>query len=132
MHPVSFAGRSLRDFEKRFATHKKEALALIEAIKKNRSFLRNQEFTVYTDSRTLTFLKNLKADAGRLGRWSILLQDYRFILKHTKKSENVVADSLSRRSYPPEKERDDNDNEFCLTDVLSTHIYLTHRLIIDG
>ena len=84
MHSVSFAGRALRDFEKRFPTHEKEALALIEAIKQISRFLLNQTFTVYTDSGTLTFHKNLNADAGRLGRWSILLLVYRFILKYKK------------------------------------------------
>ena len=39
MHPVSFAGRALRDFEKRFTTNEKEVLALIEVIKHNRRFL---------------------------------------------------------------------------------------------
>ena len=31
MHPVSFTGQSLPDFEKRFPTHQKEALSLIKA-----------------------------------------------------------------------------------------------------
>ena len=37
--PFSLTGRYLRDFQKRFPTHDKEALALIEAIKQNRQFL---------------------------------------------------------------------------------------------
>ena len=53
---------------------KKEALALIEAIKHNRRILQSQEFTDHTESRTLNFLENLKADTGRLGRWSVFLQ----------------------------------------------------------
>ena len=68
IHPVCFTGRALRDFEKRFPTHEEVALALIEALKQNRRFLQHQEFTVYADSRILTFLQKLKADAGRLGR----------------------------------------------------------------
>ena len=31
-----------------------------------------------------------------------------------------MADSLIKRSYPPEKETDDNDDEFCLTVELAT------------
>ena len=92
------------DFEIRFQTHEKEALALIEAIKQNYRFLLNEEFTIYTDSRILTKLKKLKADTGRLGGWSVLLQSYRFILKHKKGFENFEKfEDLSRRSYPPEK-----------------------------
>ena len=68
----------------KISKNEKEALALTKAIKQNHHFLQNQEFTVYTDSPTLTFLKNLKADAGCLERWSVLLQGYKFILEHKK------------------------------------------------
>ena len=82
MHSASDGGRALRDFEKRFPAHEKEGLALIEAVEQNRSFVQNQECTVYTDSRTWTVLENLKADASLLQRWSVILQGYEFILKH--------------------------------------------------
>ena len=39
MHSVSYTGRALVDFEKRFPTREKEALTLIEAIKQNCRFL---------------------------------------------------------------------------------------------
>ena len=51
IHPVDFAERTLRDFEKRFPIHVKELLALIKAIKQICRLLQNQECTVYTDSR---------------------------------------------------------------------------------
>lgn len=60
MHPVSFAGQSLREFGKRFPTHEKEALALIEAIKQNHRFLLNQEFTVYTERSNFNLSEELK------------------------------------------------------------------------
>ena len=68
----------------------------------------------------MTFLQNLQADAGRLGPWSVLLQGYKFILKHQKGSENVVADSLSRRPYSSEKEVDDTSDIFSVTDEQAT------------
>ena len=72
MYPVSFAGRTLRDFEESFSTHEKEVFAIIEALKQNHRFL-YKSFIVYTDSRNMTYLKNLKTDAGRLGRLNFLI-----------------------------------------------------------
>ena len=54
------------------------------------------------------------------------LQSYKFILKHKKRSANVVADSISRKTYPLNKETNNNDDEFHVTDELAT-IEQTHN-----
>ncbi|KAG5886426.1 hypothetical protein JTB14_009323 [Gonioctena quinquepunctata] len=53
-------------------------------------------FTVVTDHWSLCWLNNLKDPTGRLGRWSLKLQQYSFDLVQRKGKENVVPDMLSR------------------------------------
>ncbi|CAC5421147.1 unnamed protein product [Mytilus coruscus] len=75
---IAFEGRGLRDQKKRWHINHKEGLALIEAIKTFKPYIANSQFTVYTDSITVQWLNNSKDATGRLGRWSLFLQQYTF------------------------------------------------------
>jgi len=43
---------------------------------------------------------SMKHATGRLGRWALLLSNYRFKIVHTNGTENVLADTLSRVKLP--------------------------------
>ena len=55
-----------------------ECLAVLEGIRTYRVYLAGTRFKVYTDHKALTWLKNMNAETGRLGRWTLLLQEYDF------------------------------------------------------
>ncbi|VDH94009.1 protein SFI1, partial [Mytilus galloprovincialis] len=97
---IAYGGRGLRDQEKRWHINHKEGLALIEAIKTFKPYIANNQFTVYTDSITVRWLNNSKYATGRLGRWSLFLQQYTFDIVHRPGTQNQNADALSRRDYP--------------------------------
>lgn len=53
-------------------------------------------FTVVTDHYSLIWLDRLKDPTGRLGRWALQLQQYKYTIIHRKGKDNVVPDFLSR------------------------------------
>ncbi|GKB46859.1 reverse transcriptase domain-containing protein [Tanacetum coccineum] len=57
---------------------------------------------VYTDHSALKYLFAKKDSKGRLLRWVLLLQEFRFKVIDTKGAENLTADHLSRLENPYE------------------------------
>ena len=96
---IPYNGRGLNQAEKNYSTTEREALALVEGIKKFQPYLFGRKFTVVTDHSSLRWLMNVKDATGRLARWSLLLQQYNFEIVHRPGKEHSNADSLSRRPY---------------------------------
>ena len=96
---IAYNGRGLNPAEKNYSTTEREALALVEGIKKFQPYLFGRKFTVITDHSSLRWLMNVKDATGRLARWSLLLQQHDFDITHRPGREHSNADSLSRRPY---------------------------------
>ena len=96
---IAYNGRGLNHAEKNYSTTEREALALVEGIKKFQPYLFGRKFTVVTDHSSLRWLMNIKDATGRLARWSLLLQQYDFEIVYRPGKEHGNADSLSRRPY---------------------------------
>lgn len=95
--PIEYASRALTVAERKYSVSEKECLAILYALKTFRHYLLGQHFTLFTDHCPLTFLQNQRNDShGRLGRWSLMLQNYDFTIKYVKGTSNVSADALSR------------------------------------
>lgn len=71
---------------------------MVWCITKLRPYLYGQLFTLMTDHHPLCWLNKRSSKNGRLDRWSLQLQEYSFVIKHTPGPSNCVADCLSR--YP--------------------------------
>ena len=93
---VGYYSRLMRDAEKKYDVTQKECLAVVWAAKKLRPYLYGRPFIVRTDHAALKWLLNLKDHTGRLMRWSVLLQDYTFVIEHRAGKANANADALSR------------------------------------
>ena len=94
------AGRRLNSAELSYSVTEKEALAVIEVIKKFQQFhLYGRRFTVHTDHHALKWLMTIKDVTGRLARWSLFIQQFDFDIKHRPGITNGNADGLSRRPY---------------------------------
>lgn len=50
----------------------------------------------------MTWLKKIKDNSGRIGRWAIELQQYDFEIKYRKGKDNIVPDALSRMKIEEE------------------------------
>lgn len=79
--------RSLSKAEKIYTTTEKECLAVLYCIETARPCIEGTKFTVITDHYSLIWLKELQAPSGRLGRWTVKLQQGK---------ERIVSNTLSR------------------------------------
>ena len=79
---IAYNGRGLNQAERNYSTTEREALALVEGIKKFQPYLQNRKFTVVTDHSSLRWLMNVKDASGHLARWALLLQQYDFDIVH--------------------------------------------------
>jgi len=74
----------------------RKCLALVWGILKFQTYLYGREFQLETDHHPLIYMNKCKASNGRIMRWVLALQPYRFVIRAIKGSENVGADFLSR------------------------------------
>lgn len=95
--PISFASRKLLPRESRYSTIERECLAIVWAITKFQEYLYGVEFILETDHQPLQYLGHAQYQNGRLMRWALSLQPYRFVLRAIRGKDNVGADFLSRR-----------------------------------
>ena len=95
-HPVAFASKKLLPREKNYSTIEREALAIVWGVHKFEMYLLGVQFFLETDHHPLQYLHQAKFQNGRIMRWSLILQPYRFTVRAIKGSENVGADFLSR------------------------------------
>ena len=91
-----YASKLLKDSERRYGISELECLAIIWSVNAFRVYLYNNHFTIVTDHIALKWLMSLNDPSARLSRWSILLQQFSFDIKHRKGIEHSNADALSR------------------------------------
>ena len=97
-HPIAFASRKLLPREQNYATIERECLAIVWGTLKFQKFLYGQHYLLEVDHEPLKYLSRSSYQNGRLMRWALALQPYRFTVKYIKGSQNVGADFLSRHS----------------------------------
>ena len=97
-HHVSYFSKKFLKYQKNYSVVEKETLGLVLALEHFDVYLGSTPFKikVYTDHNPLTFLKTMRNKNQRLVRWSLALQEYNLEIQHIPRSENVVADTLSR------------------------------------
>lgn len=95
-HVIAYMSQKLSPTQQKYSVTEKECLSLILAVEKWRCYLEGSHFIAITDHASLQWLHNLKDPAGRLARWALRLQPYRYTLLHRKGVLNVVPDFLSR------------------------------------
>lgn len=129
MRAVAYGGRALRTHERKWSITELECLAVIEGIRCYHHFLANNHFTIFTDHAALKWLQNIKLSAGRLARWSLLLQGYSFTIFHRPGRQNKIADALSRRPYEPQQETIPEKPDLLVSTIISECETLTQALI---
>jgi hypothetical protein len=114
--PISYYSRLLTGAERNYSTYEKECLAVIFGCDKCRVYLEHKEFELHCDNLALCWLLQRTKDVGRLGRWILGLAQFKFRVKHTHGTDNVVANALSRMFERVER---DTPEEQCVAIIQS-------------
>jgi ribonuclease HI len=118
-HPCRFESTIWSKQESAWHSTKLECKAVVWALKKFRTWLYGQHFTIETDAQTLIAQLNrssAEVPGAIMNRWlgAILMWD--FEIKHVPRKKNVVADALSRypkpKGWEAPKEPEDDVEEF--------------------
>ena len=94
--PIAYISRALTKAELNYSTTEKEFLAVVWAFQKFHPYLHGTTVQVETDHQPLVSLIHKSHPPGRLLRWALALQEYRFTMTYRRGITNIVADSLSR------------------------------------
>ena len=98
-HVIAYGGSELSCAETRYSTTERDALAVVDGIKRYQPYLSGKKFYVHTDHGSLSWLMRVKDPTGRLARWALRLQQFDFEIIHRPGVANGNADALSRRNY---------------------------------
>jgi hypothetical protein len=98
------AGRPLACFSKCLgpkataqSVHEKEALAILEALKKWRHYLLGNKLIIHTDQQSLRFMATQRLTEGIQHKLLLKLLEFDYTIEYKKGKENIAADALSRR-----------------------------------
>ena len=94
--------RALKEAEKNYSVIQQECLVIVFVMKLFHHYLLGRPFTILTDHASLQWLSGQKME-GLLCRWALALQEYDFIIRYRKGSQNSNADALSRCHPQTEK-----------------------------
>jgi hypothetical protein len=97
--PLSFLSKSLGPRAAGLSTYDKEALALIEALKKWKHYVSEASLILRTDQQNLKHIGDQKLIQGIQNKLLIKLLGYNYKVEYKKVKENKVVDALSHRPH---------------------------------
>jgi hypothetical protein len=108
LHPVAYYSRQTSEAESKYHSYELETLAVVESLKKFRSYLIGVQFTVVTDCNSLKASSSKKELIPRIARWWLQLQEYTFEVQYRPGERMKHADALSRNPSPLTKEEEED------------------------
>ena len=98
--PVAFMSKTLSATERRHPAIEKEALAIIEAVRKWNHLLSRQPLILITDQKYVSFMfdnrKRSKIKNSKIQSWRLELAEFSYAIQYREGEDNVVPDSLTR------------------------------------
>ena len=94
--PIVYASRKFNPAETRYCTIERECLAIVWASNILYPYLYGREFIIECDHKPLLLLNKSNLDNGRVTRWALTMQNYRYAIRSVKGTANQTADFLSR------------------------------------
>eukprot|EP00873_Tetraselmis_striata_P036951 jgi/Tetstr1/457215/TSEL_043863.t1 len=102
-YAVSFASRMNTPVEADLSSYEGEVGAVVWAVQRFRYYLYGNHFQLITDCKAMEWLRTTARLRGKLARWSLILAEYDFSIKHRPGKDNTVPDSVGvqcQRSHP--------------------------------
>ena len=94
-HLVAYESRKMNVAEVNYATHERELLAVIHALRTWRHYLLGNHFIVVTDHNSLKYLQTQPTVSRRQAKCSEFLAEFDFEIVYRPGKGNVVVDALS-------------------------------------
>lgn len=95
--PIAYLNKSLGPKATAQSTYEKEALAILEALKKWRHYLLGNPLVIKMDHQSLRFMTTQKLTDGIQHKLLLKLLEFDYTIEYKKGKENIAADALSRR-----------------------------------
>ena len=108
---IAAAGRKTTKYERNYHSCKGELAAIIYGLRKFEHILKFRKFTLWTDSKALTYLQTMKKLTGIYFRWLSEIQSFDFDVYHRPGKENTNADALSRSNHLELPTREEEEEE---------------------
>jgi len=103
--PIAYASRSLTAQERKpSSVYELECLTVLFGTEKFRTYIEHQEFILETDNQALSWLLSHPRQSGKIGRWVVKITSLKFLVRHIRGTQNIVADTLSLMFEPSEVE----------------------------
>ena len=96
-HPISFESKKLKETKQRYLAYEKEMMAVVHFLEIWKHYLLGIKFVVVTDNVANTYFKTQKKLTPKQARWQEFLVEFDFSWVHRLRSQNHVADALSKK-----------------------------------
>jgi transposase InsO family protein/ribosomal protein L21E len=97
--PIAYFSAALCPRNAAMSAYQKEALAIIEALKRWRHYFLGSKLVIKTDQQSLKFITDQRIAEGVQHKLMLKLLEFDFSIEYKKGKENVVADALSRKFW---------------------------------
>ncbi|GFW65186.1 retrovirus-related Pol polyprotein from transposon 17.6 [Trichonephila clavipes] len=98
LHPVQYMSQKTTPTEEKYSSYELEVLAVVNALKKFRTYLLGNHFKIITDCSAFQKTMDKKDLVTRVARWILLLEEYDYEIVHRSGQRMQHVDALSR--YP--------------------------------
>ena len=93
---IEYASQKYNDTQQRYPAIELEVCGLLFATKHWKHYLIGKHFIVETDSKAVEWIKDKRDLIGKLGRWSLYLENFDFSTVHVPGKIHIAPDSLNR------------------------------------
>jgi hypothetical protein len=111
--PLAFFSKSLGPKNSAQSIYEKEAMAILEALKKWRHYFLGNKLIIKTDQSSLKYLASQKLLEGIQHKLMLKLLEFDYVIEYKKGIENKVADALSRKYQEENESQPDNCSFQC-------------------
>lgn len=94
--PIAYLSKSLGPKAAAASIYDKEAMAILEALKKWKHYFASSSLIIRTDQQSLKYIHDQKQVEGIQHKLLIKLLGYNYTIEYKKGKENIAADALSR------------------------------------
>ena len=103
-YAIAYASKMNTGPESNYSAYEGEVGAVVWAVQRFRYYLYGHHWQLITDCKAMEWLKTTAKLRGKLARWSLILAEYDFDIKHRPGKLNTVPDYLSRQPVDHKEE----------------------------